>query len=248
MLTKPKNQIELNQIRKNGEIHKKIIEEVKKIAIEGTNGKQINDLVLNLCKHYNVEPAFTGIMGFKGAICININHCVAHGEPSKYKFQSGDVVTFDFGIRDKELGLNTDAAFTMIIGTPAHPEVERFLRINQGALMAGIKKAVPGNRVGDIGEAIEKFLENSGFHIIKDLKGHGIGYKVHEKPNILNYKTTDKGQRLLENMTICIEPLLGFNSGKISQDENGIYVDDGSLGSQFEHMIVIKKPYPEIIV
>jgi methionyl aminopeptidase len=222
---------------------------VKKIAIEWTSWKQINDLVLTLCKHYNVEPAFTWIAWFKGAICINVNDCVAHWEPTKkIIFNSGDVVTFDFWIRDKNLWLNTDAAFTMIIWEPKHPEVERFLRVNHGALMAWIKKAVPWNRIWDIWEAIENYLKNSWFCIIKDLKWHAIWYKVHEKPNILNYKTTDKWQRLQENMTICIEPLLWFGSGEIVHEEDWIYVSDGSLWSQFEHMIVVKKPYPEIIV
>ncbi|MDD4151748.1 MAG: type I methionyl aminopeptidase [Candidatus Gracilibacteria bacterium] len=248
---KPKTQRELDRMRKNAQIHKIVFEEIKKIALPGVSAWEIDQLCLNICNRHNVLPGFKGVYGFPANICISINDVVVHGIPTKKMiFKSGDVVKFDFGVKDKELGLNTDAAFTMIIGENKDREVERFLRVNEEALYKGISKAIPGNRIGDIGHAIQSHVEAAGFHIIKDLTGHRIGYKLHEKPYVPNYGKPGTGELLIAGMTLAIEPIVGFSSGKMI-DKDGkweIYVADGSLGSQFEHTILVRDGYPEIII
>ncbi|MDD5770281.1 MAG: type I methionyl aminopeptidase [Candidatus Gracilibacteria bacterium] len=246
-----KNERELQIMRENAKVHKEVFEEIKKIAKPGITGYDIDKLAGDICKKYNVLCGFKGVYNFPANLCISVNSCVVHGVPSKKMiFQDGDVVKFDFGVKDKKHGLNTDAAFTMIIGDgPYSIEVKRFLQVSQEALYKGVAKAIVGNKVGDIGNAIQKHIESNGYFIVKDLTGHGIGYNLHEKPYIPNFGKAGTGEMLKENMTIAIEPIIGFSSGKI-KDKGGfeIYIADGSLGAQFEHTIVVKPNYPEIIV
>lgn len=246
-----KNERELEVMRENAKIHKEVFEEIKKMVRPWVTGYDIDKLCWDICEKYNVLCGFRGVYGFPANICISVNDCVVHGIPSKKMvFKNGDVVKFDFWVKDKKHGLNTDAAFTMIIGDGPHSlEVEKFLKVSQEALYKWIAKATVWNRVGDIWNAIQKHIESHGFHVIKDLTGHSIGYNLHEQPYIPNFGKAGAGEILKENMTLAIEPIVWFGSGKI-KDKWGfeIYVADGSLGAQFEHTIVVKPGYPEIII
>lgn len=246
-----KNERELEVMRENAKIHKEVFEEIKKMVRPWITGYDVDKLCWDICEKYNVLCGFRGVYGFPANICISVNDCVVHGIPSKKMiFKNGDVVKFDFWVKDKKHWLNTDAAFTMIIGDGPHSlEVEKFLKVSQEALYKWIAKATVWNRVGDIWNAIQKHIESHGFHVIKDLTGHSIGYNLHEQPYIPNFGKAGAGEILKENMTLAIEPIVWFGSGKI-KDKWGfeIYVADGSLGAQFEHTIVVKPGYPEIII
>lgn len=246
-----KTEHELNIMRANAKIHKEVFDEIKKMAKPWVTGAQINKLCWDICKKYDVLCGFKGVYDFPANLCLSVNDCVVHGIPSsKIVFQEWDVVKFDFWVKDKKYGLNTDAAFTMIIGDGPHDlAVEKFLKISQEALYKWIAKAVPGNRIGDIGAAIQQYVEQHGYHIVKDLTGHWIGYELHEKPYVPNFGTAGKWEILKENMTLAIEPIIWQWTGKI-KDKWGfeIYIADGSHGAQFEHTIVVKPGYPEIII
>lgn len=246
-----KNERELEVMRENAKIHKEVFEEIKKMVRPWVTGYDVDKLCWDICEKYNVLCGFRWVYGFPANICISVNDCVVHGIPSKKMvFKNGDVVKFDFWVKDKKHWLNTDAAFTMIIGDGPHSlEVEKFLKVAQEALYKWIAKATVWNRVGDIWNAIQKHIESHGFHVIKDLTGHSIGYNLHEQPYIPNFGKAGAGEILKENMTLAIEPIVWFGSGKI-KDKWGfeIYVADGSLGAQFEHTIVVKPGYPEIII
>lgn len=246
-----KNERELEVMRENAKIHKEVFEEIKKMVRPWVTGYDVDKLCWDICEKYNVLCGFRWVYGFPANICISVNDCVVHGIPSKKMvFKNGDVVKFDFWVKDKKHWLNTDAAFTMIIGDGPHSlEVEKFLKVSQEALYKWIAKATVWNRVGDIWNAIQKHIESHGFHVIKDLTGHSIGYNLHEQPYIPNFGKAGAGEILKENMTLAIEPIVWFGSGKI-KDKWGfeIYVADGSLGAQFEHTIVVKPGYPEIII
>lgn len=246
-----KNERELEVMRENAKIHKEVFEEIKKMVRPWVTGYDVDKLCWDICEKYNVLCGFRWVYGFPANICISVNDCVVHGIPSKKMvFKNGDVVKFDFWVKDKKHWLNTDAAFTMIIGDGPHSlEVEKFLKVSQEALYKWIAKATVWNRVGDIWNAIQKHIESHGFHVIKDLTGHSIGYNLHEQPYIPNFGKAGSGEILKENMTLAIEPIVWFGSGKI-KDKWGfeIYVADGSLGAQFEHTIVVKPGYPEIII
>lgn len=246
-----KNEREIEIMRENAKIHKEVFEEIKKMIRPWVTGYDVDKLCWDICEKYNVLCGFRGVYGFPANICISVNDCVVHGVPSKKMiFKDGDVVKFDFWVKDKKHWLNTDAAFTMIIGEGPHSlEVERFLKVSQEALYKWIAKATVWNRVGDIWNAIQKHIESHGFHVIKDLTGHSIWYNLHEQPYIPNFGKAWAGEILKENMTLAIEPIVWFGSWKIKDKWwFEIYVADGSLGAQFEHTIVVKPGYPEIII
>lgn len=250
-MTKVKTEEELNILRRLALIHKQVFSEVRKLAVPWVNAKQIDELADFICKSHNVLPAFKGLYWFEWSICVSINDVVAHWTPTKEMvFKSWDVVSFDFWVKDKESWLNTDAAFTMIVWESKILEHQDLIRINQEALMKWIAKAKPWMRVWDIWNAIEKHIsENSDFHLIKKLSWHWIWTNVHEEPYVYNYWKAWTGEMLKENQTYCIEPLIGITTWEITKDDAwNIVMADGGIWTHFEHMIIIKNWYPEILV
>lgn len=242
---------ELKILRENAKVHKKVFEAIKNTVKVGTTAREINELCLKICQEHNVIPAFYGVYDFPAFICISVNDVVVHGIPrDEIVFQEGDVVTFDFGVKDKKVWVNTDAAFTMIVGDETQsPIIQEFLEVNRKALYKGIEQARVGNTVGDIGHAIQSYVEKKWFHIVKELTGHGVGKKLHEEPYVYNYGKPGQGKKLKKGMTLAIEPIIGFSSGQIvDKGDWEIYIADGSLGSQFEHTILITDGDPEIII
>lgn len=246
-----KNEREIQIMRDLAKIHKEVFEEIKKMVKVWTTGYEVDKLCGDICNKYNVLCWFKWVYGFPANLCISVNDCVVHWVPSKKMvFKDGDVVKFDFWVKDKRYWLNTDAAFTMIVWDWPHSlEVEKFLRVSQEALYKWIAKATTWNKIWDIWNAIQKHIESHWYHIIKDLTGHAIWYNLHEQPYIPNFGQAWKWEILRENMTLAIEPIIWFSSWKIIDKWwFEIYVADGSLWAQFEHTIVVKPWYPEIII
>lgn len=245
------NEKELQILRENAKVHKEVFEEITKMVKVWTTATEVNTLCGDICKKYNVLPWFKGFWGFPSNICISVNDVVVHGIARKnIVFKEGDVVKFDFWVRDKKVGVNTDACITLIIGDwPHDPEVVRFLEVNQEALRRAVKQARDGNRVGDIGHAVQSYVEKEGFYVVKELTGHGLGKSLHEKPYIYNYGKPGTGEKLKAGMLIAIEPIIGFSSGKIyDKGDWEIYLEGGSIGCQFEHTVLITDGDPEIII
>ncbi len=244
-------QEEIQTLKKNAVTHAKIFDAIKKIAKPWVSAKQIDDMALDMCKADNMLSAFTGVYGYPYTLQTSVNDVVVHGRPlEQVVFHDGDVVTFDFWVKDKKHGICTDAAFTMIIGDPdEYPEKKEFLRIGKKALKKALKKAKAGNTVWDIGHAIEKYVTQHGYHVVRDLTGHGVWKSLHEKPYIYNYGTPGKWEKLTAWMTLAIEPIIWYSSGKIiDKGDWEIYIEDGSIGCQFEHTVLITDGEPEIIV
>ena len=238
-------------MRKNGRVHKKVFDAVKKMLVAGVSAKQLDDMALEMCKEAWVLSAFTWVYGYKYSLQTSVNNVVVHGRPlEKIIFQDWDVVTIDFWVKDKKHGICTDAAFTMIVWNPDnYPEKKEFLRVGEKALMKWLEQATAGNRVGDIGAAIEQYVKKHGYHIIRELTGHGVWKTLHEQPYIYNYGNAGTGTKLKAGMTLAIEPILGLTSGEITDKGDWeIYVADGSIGCQFEHCILVTDGDPEIIV
>lgn len=250
MQTIPKTEEEIEILRYLASIHKQVFEEIKKIAIPWTSVEIIDDLALNICNSYNVLPAFKWLYGFPNNICVSINDMIAHWICKKWTvLESWDVVSFDFWVKDKKSWLNTDAAFTMIIWEAKSPKHEEIIKVNYDALMRWISKAVVWARVWDIWFAIEETIKKSEFHLVKELSGHWIWTHVHEDPYIYNYWKKGSGAILKENTTFCLEPLLGLTTWKIKSDKKwNIFTADWNIWTHFEHMILIKNWYPEILV
>ncbi|MDD3793666.1 MAG: type I methionyl aminopeptidase [Candidatus Gracilibacteria bacterium] len=245
------NKEELEIMRQNAKIHKKVFDAIKETVKEGTTAIEINELCGKIAREHGVLCGFKGVYDFPDNICISVNDVVVHGRARKgIVFKNGDLVTFDFGIKDKKYGINTDAAFSLIIGgDDKNPIGAKLIEANKKALYAGIKAARVGNTVGDIGYAIQKEIEDAGFKVVKDLTGHAIGKSLHEKPYIYNYGNPGSGPKLKAGMTLAIEPILGETSGEIEDDGDWeIYIKDGSLGCQYEHTILITEGEAEIII
>ncbi|MDD3645872.1 MAG: type I methionyl aminopeptidase [Candidatus Gracilibacteria bacterium] len=245
------NEKELEQLRKNALVHKKVFKTILEIIKPGTTAIEINNLCGAIAKEHDVLCGFKGVYDFPANICISVNDVVVHGLPRPgLVFKKGDLVTFDFGIKDNKYGVNTDAAISLIVGgDEANPIGAKLINANKKALYAGISKARAGNTVGDISAAIQAEIEGAGFYVVKDLTGHAIGKKLHEKPYIPNFGKAGAGVKLVPGMTLAIEPILGETSGKIVDEGDWeIYIEDGSLGSQYEHTILVTEGEPEIIV
>jgi methionyl aminopeptidase len=242
---------EVEQMRKNAQIHKKVFEEIKKIAVAWTTMKQVNILCWEIAKKNNVLCAFKGAYGFPDNICISINDEIAHWTANRnITFKNWDLVNFDFWIRDKGLWINTDTGFTMIIWWDEYnPVWAKMIEVNKKALYAWIAMCRAWNRVWDISYAIEKEIIKWGFKIVKDLTGHAVWKKLHEKPYIPNHGKPWTWELLKVGMTLAIEPLIWETSWEIVDEWSyEIYIEDGSLGCQFEHNVLITNWEPEIIV
>lgn len=242
---------ELEIMRKNGRIHKKIFDTIRKKLLPWVWAKEIDDIAVKMAADAGVVSAFTWVYGYKYALQTSVNDVVVHGRPlESIIFQEGDVVTIDYGVKDKKYGICTDAAFTVIIWDADNfPEKKEFLKVGEKALGKALEKATAWNTVWDIGHAVEKYVTKHGYHIIRELTGHGVGKTLHEQPYVYNYGTPGTWTKLKAGMTLAIEPILGFSSGKIVDEWDWeIYVEDGSIGCQFEHTVLITNGEPEIIV
>jgi len=245
------NKKEVQIMRKNAKVHKLVFEEIRKILKDWTTATQVDKLCSKIAKEHNVLCGFKWVYNFPNNICISVNDVVVHWRAKKWLvFKDWDLATFDFGIKDKKVWINTDAAFSTIIGwKDKNPTGAKLIEANKKALHAWIAQAKAWNRVWDISHAIEKEIISAGFHVVKDLTGHWIWYELHEKPYIPNYWKAWAGQKLKAWMTLAIEPILGETSGKIVDEWDWeIFIEDGSLWCQYEHTILITDDEPEIII
>lgn len=245
------NKKELEQLRKNAKVHRMVFDEIKSIVKPWVSAYEIDCLCETICKQNWVLAWFKWVYWFPANICISVNEVAVHWVPSKnIVFKEWDVVKFDFWVKDKNIAINTDAAFTMIIWDwPKDPEVERFLEVNKQALYKWIEQCRVWKTVWDIWYAIQTHVESNWFFIVRDLTGHWIWYKLHEKPYIYNYWKPWAWEKLKEWMLLAIEPIIWWSSWKIKDDWGWeISIADWSLGCQFEHTILITDKDPEIIV
>ncbi len=247
MLTKK----EIEQMRKNAKIHKKVFEEIKKITKEWVTTNQINDLCWDIAKKHWVLCWFKWVYWFPDNICISINDEVVHWRASRnITFKNWDLVTFDFWIKDKWLWINTDAAISLVVWwDDKNPRAAKLIETNKKALEAWIAQAKTWNHVWDISSAIQKEIESNWYYVVKELTWHAIWKKLHETPYIPNFWKAWKWAKLKAWMTLAIEPILWETSWKIVDEWDWeIYIEDWSLGSQYEHTILITDDEAEIII
>lgn len=244
------NEKELEQLKKNAIVHKLIIEEIKKVAKPWVSSYEIDSLCWKICKEHWMLPWFKWVYSFPANMCISINDVVVHWVPQKDTiFQDWDLVKFDLWVKDKNIWINTDAAFAMIIWKAKDKKIEEFVKVNEGALYKWIAECKVWNKVWDIWYAIQKYVEKAWFHIVKDLTWHGLWYKLHEKPYIYNYWKPGTWEKLKAWMLLAIEPIIWFTSWKIKEKWwFEIYIADWSLGCQFEHTVLVTDNWPEIII
>jgi len=191
-------------------------------------------------------PALRGYRGFPGCICASVNNVAAHGIPSNRSLEEGDLVSLDITVSVN--GWHGDAAWTFLVGKGT-PDSRRLLRAAWTASLAGIKAARAGNRIGDVGAAIQKTARTFGCSVIEDYVGHGIGRAMHEDPMVLNFGSADTGMRIVPGMVFTIEPMLNLGARDVHVSTDGwtLVTTDGSLSAQFEHTVAVFRDYTEVL-
>ncbi len=197
--------------------------------------------------HSGAEPAFKGLYGFPGAICISVNEEIVHGIPTpKRVLVEGDIVSVDIGVKYE--GMYTDAAITHPVGQ-VDEITQRLLDVTAQSLDAGIAAAVLDNHVGDIGAAIQGVVERAGFAIVKELVGHGVGFAPHEEIQIPNYGKPRRGRKLMAGLTIAIEPMVNVGTARTRtlSDKWTVVTADGKRSAHFEHTVAVTEDGPRIL-
>ena len=246
---------EINLLKEGGAILAKILKELTKVAVVGNTTLDIDDKAMELAEKYGVEPILLGYhpdfapRPYPAAVCVSTNHCVQHGIPgTDVVFKEGDVVNIDMSIAYK--GLVVDSGLTVGVGEISDIS-RRLIAVTQEALAVGIKMAKPGNRIGDISQAIQTFVEARGFSVVKELCGHGVGYKIHEEPLIPNFGRANSGPLIEVGNVYAIEPIVNVGGAEVYFDDAGdgysVYTKDGSYSAHFEHTVAITPKGAEIL-
>jgi methionyl aminopeptidase len=235
-----KTQEEIEIIAEGGKILASTLKEVEKMVKPGITTLELDRDCEALILSKGGKPGFKGYDGFPYSLCASVNENIVHGYPSNYALKEGDIIGLDLGVLYK--GYNTDMAITVPVGKVSF-EAKRLINVTKKSLRLGIKKAKVGNTIGDIGNTIQRFVEDQGFGIVRDLCGHGIGKNLHEDPKIPNFGKRGAGEKIVEGMVICIEPMVtaGDYNIKKSKDGYGFATKDDSLSAHFEHTLVITK-------
>jgi len=191
-------------------------------------------------------PSFKNYKGFPHTLCISLNENVVHGFPSDYELQGGDIISIDCGVYYK--GFHSDSAYTYPVGK-VDDDVDMLLKITKESLYEGIREAVHGNRIGDIGFAVQTYTERHGYSVVRELVGHGLGRNLHEVPEVPNYGKRGRGAKLKEGMVIAIEPMINLGKRNIVQEDDGwtIRTADRMPSAHFEHTVAIFRDKTEIL-
>ena len=227
-------------MKEGGEILAKILRKLAEEVKPGITTNHLEKLARELVLYYGVKPSFLGYDGYPAALCTSVNDEIVHGMPSDRVLKDGDVLKLDMGVLHK--GFHTDSAVTVLVGNP-DKEKQKLINVTREALKIGISKVKVGNALGDIGSTIQKYVEKSGFNVVRDLVGHGIGKELHEPPQVLNYGVPGEGEELKEGMVIAIEPMVVTGDWRIKngKDGFGFITKDGGLAAHFEHTVAVTK-------
>lgn len=248
MFTTVKNKIEIGNMRESGRILGYILNNLSTRISDGMTTKDIAEIAKNELKPTGGLPTFLGYDGFPDVICISVNDEIVHGIPRRNKvINNGDIISLDFGVTFNNM--ITDSAISLIVGTPKNKKQSELVSNTRKSLYKGISVVTDGVKVGDIGNSIQKTLDNYGYGIVRDLVGHGVGYNLHEDPNIPNYGQKGTGPILKAGMTIAIEPMATLGSYEVIQDDDGwtMRTADGSMSAHFEHTVLITDDGCEIL-
>ena len=238
---------ELRLMREAGKISQEALLKAGEAVRPGVSTFELDKIVRTTIEKAGAIPNFLGYGGFPASACISVNNVVIHGIPSKKQIlKEGDIVSIDAGACYE--GFNGDNAWTFPCGKISE-EAQRLLDATRESLFEAIKMAQPGNRVGDIGSTVQRYVEARNYSVVRDFVGHGVGAKLHEDPSVPNYGTPGRGVRLLPGMTIAIEPMVNAGSHEVLVLGDGwtTVTRDGSLSAHFEHTVAITPNGPVIL-
>lgn len=242
-----KNAGELEKMRRACAVSAGALAAAGRLVRPGATTAELNKAVYDYIAAQGGTPSFKGYNGFPASACISINDTVIHGIPHKGQvLQEGDVVSVDVGAYID--GFHGDNAYTFPCGAVSE-EAEKLLRVTRESLFRAIAAAVSGNRVGDIGNAVQSYVEGFGYGVVREFVGHGVGAELHEAPEIPNFGRGGHGARLTPGMTIAIEPMVNQGTGDVVIENDGwtVRTADGKLSAHFEHTVAVTQNGPEIL-
>jgi methionyl aminopeptidase len=228
-----------------------VLDAVRSAAVPGKSLIDLDKMAGEIITAHRCTPSFLGYqpsphqVPYPGHLCLSVNEVIVHGIPSSYRLREGDILSVDAGAVFE--GFHGDAAFTMAIGE-AGPEAARLIAATSAGMWAGIAAVQAGNRLGDIGAAVQKIGEGQGLGIVREYVGHGIGRSMHEEPQVPNVGTEGRGMKLKNGMALCIEPMFNLGGWETSVDSDGwtVRTADGSLSAHFEHTVILAKDGPQV--
>ena len=234
-----KNPLQIKEMREAGRITGEALILARESIREGISTYELDKIIRNHIEKSGAKPSFLGYHGFPGSACISINDEVIHGIPSKKRFlREGDIVKIDVGAFYK--GYHGDAARTIPVGKVSE-EAEKLIRVTRESFFAGIEKLQVGNRLGDVGHAIDAHVTQNGFSTVKRYIGHGIGHDLHESPDVPNYGTEGRGTRLCQGLTLAIEPMVNIGGEGVKEMSDGwtVKTADGTLSAHYENTVAL---------
>ncbi len=237
---------QLEQMAAAGAVHARCMKMLTAKIRPGVTTAELDEAAEKFIRSQGGVPTFKGFRGFPGSICASPNSMVVHGIPGPYELEKGDILSLDIGVTLD--GWVADGASTIPVG-PIDETTERLLEVTKRSLDYAVAQVVPGNRIGDISNAIQTTVEAEGFSIIRSLVGHGVGQSMHEEPQIPNYGTPGRGPEIEAGMTFAIEPMVNVGGPEIYMDDDGwsVFSQDGSMAAHFEYSVAATEDGPRIL-
>ena len=244
IIVKTPEEIEL--MRESALIVSKTLGMLASMVKPGATTLQLDKLAETFIRDHGAEPAFLGLYDFPNSLCMSPNAQVVHGIPNNTPMVEGDIISIDCGALKN--GFYGDHAYTFAVGDVT-PEVQKLLDVTKESLYVGIRQFKAGNRTGDVGYAIQKFTEDHGYGVVRELVGHGLGRKMHEAPEMPNYGKRGRGKKFVEGMVVAIEPMTNMGTRRIKQLRDGwtILTADGQPSAHFEHDVALVNGKPELL-
>ena len=248
-MTSLKSAREIDLMRKAGEIVGQVLQLLRENAKPGVSTAELDELAAEYTRSKGAVCAFKGYRGFPGSACISINEEVVHGIPGKRKIAEGDLVSIDFGVKLRNY--YGDAATTVMVGEVSD-EARKLTQVTEESLRRAIAMMLPGNRLSDVGRAVQDYVEENGFAVVRDYVGHGIGRRLHEDPRVPNYveeKTPGSDPMLREGLVLAIEPMVNCGTWEVETLANGwtVVTKDGRLSAHFEHSVAVTRNGPRVL-
>jgi methionyl aminopeptidase len=243
-----KSATELEKMKAAGHVVRQVLETIKAMVRPGITTMDLERAAERKIAELGAVPAFKGYYDYPCVLCTSINQEIVHGIPSeKRTVKDGDIVSIDCGVVLD--GYYGDSAITVAVGERVKPELKKLLEVTEASLYKGIEKMRIGNSVGDVGAAVQEYVEAHGFSVVREFVGHGIGTKLHEDPQVPNFGTRGHGAKLREGMVLAIEPMVnaGRPEAKVLDDNWTAVTQDGSYSAHFEHCVAVTKDGPLIL-
>jgi methionyl aminopeptidase len=243
-----KSHAELEKMRRSGQIVRQVLETVKALVASGVSTMDLERVAEEKIKELGAKPAFKGYYDYPCVLCTSVNNEIIHGIPSEKRIlKDGDIVSIDCGVVLD--GYYGDSAITVPVGKTVTAELKKLLDVTETSLRKAIEEVRLGKTVGDVGAAVQEYVEANGFSVVRDFVGHGIGTRLHEEPQVPNYGVRGHGTRLREGMVLAIEPMvnIGKPGTRTLDDKWTAVTEDGSFSAHFEHTVAVTRNGPLVL-